>query len=155
MAPSNAPTVDELDLFSAALDEFLRATRSARGRLAASDEAGGELSLSQYHLLAPLSRCETRLTLGELADQAGVAPPTASRVVGAMVPAGLVARERATDDRRRVDLRITDDGRRRVERKHARITQRRAQVFASLTDGERREATRRLASLADAMDELR
>lgn len=156
MAPRRTPTtVDELDLFTAALDEFLRATRRAKGRLSVSDEAGGELSLSQYHLLDPLERCDGGLTLGDLADRAGVAAPTASRMIDGMVRDALVARERATDDRRRVDLRITADGRRRVESKRARITQRRAQVFASLTEAERREAPRILASLADAMDELR
>jgi len=140
----------ELDAFSSALLEFLRATRRMRGRI--GDE--GELSLSQYHLLEPLIDGE-RLATCELALAAGVSAPTATRMLSGLAREGLVERVPCTADRRVVHVVLTDDGRTRALAKRARGEARRAEIFASLSAGERREAARLLERLAAAVEGLR
>jgi DNA-binding MarR family transcriptional regulator len=140
----------ELDAFSSALLEFLRATRRMRGRI--GDE--GELSLSQYHLLEPLLDDE-RLATCELALAAGVSAPTATRMLSGLAREGLVERVPCVEDRRVVHVALTDDGRTRVLAKRARGEARRAEIFASLSEGERREAARLLERLAAAVEGLR
>jgi MarR family transcriptional regulator, organic hydroperoxide resistance regulator len=143
------PTTEQ-DAFSTALLEFLRATRRVRGRLGDSDE----LSLSQYHLLEPLIEGE-RLAICELALAAGVSAPTATRMLTGLERAGLVERVPCDADRRVVHVVLTDEGRDRVLAARARGEQRRAEIFASLSAGERREAVRLLERLAEAVDGLR
>ena len=152
----NAPTTPARDLdveaFNDALDEFMQAARRARGR--AEAQARDELSLSQYHHLDPLERADQPLAVGEVALQAGVAPPTATRMLDALERSGHVVRERQDGDRRLVHVRITPAGRRAVKAKRARIAERRAEVFASLAPAERKQAARVLSSLAAAVEEL-
>jgi DNA-binding MarR family transcriptional regulator len=142
-------TTTEQEAFSAALLDFLRATRRMRGRF--GDE--GELSLSQYHLLEPLIDDE-RLATCELALAAGVSAPTATRMLSGLEREGLVARVPCTADRRVVHVGLTDEGRARVLAKRARGEARRAEIFASLSAGERREAARLLDRLAAAVEAL-
>ena len=143
------PTAEQ-DAFSTALLDFLRATRRVRGRLGDSEE----LSLSQYHLLEPLIEGE-RLAICELALAAGVSAPTATRMLTGLERAGLVQRVPCDADRRVVHVVLTDEGRDRVLAARARGEQRRAEIFASLSAGERREAARLLERLAEAVDGLR
>jgi DNA-binding MarR family transcriptional regulator len=144
------PSTTEQEAFSSALLEFLRATRRMRGRI--GDE--GELSLSQYHLLEPLIDDE-RLATCELALAAEVSAPTATRMLTGLEREGLVARASCSTDRRVVHVALTDDGRARVLAKRARGEARRAEIFASLSPGERREAARLLERLAAAVEGLR
>ncbi len=146
-----ATTASDLAEFSTALDDLLRAMRSARGRLGAD----AELTLSQLHLLEPLVEAGTPLAIGELAEAAGVSAPTATRMLAGLEQAGLVARRRDDADRRCVHVRLTGDGRERVERKRERVAGRRGELFEALSAGERREAARLLSSLAAAIEELR
>ena len=143
-------TTTEQEAFSAALLDFLRATRRMRGRF--GDE--GELSLSQYHLLEPLID-DARFATCELAMAAGVSAPTATRMLAGLEREGLVARAPCTADRRVVHVALTDEGRARVLAKRARGEALRAEIFASLSAGERREAARLLARLAAAVEGLR
>jgi DNA-binding MarR family transcriptional regulator len=137
--------------FSAALDDFMRATRRAKGRLGAD----AELSLSQYHLLEPLLDSAEPMGVRALAGAAAVSPPTVTRMLVGLVREGLVERASSVADRRVVHVALTDFGRDRVLRKRAGIEARRRQIFESLTAGERREAARLLARLAAAIEELR
>ena len=140
----------EQDAFSTALLDFLRATRRTRGRLGGGDA----LSLSQYHLLEPLVDGE-RLATCELALAAGVSAPTATRMLTGLEREGLIERVPCEADRRVVHVNLTDDGRDRVLAARARGEAHRAEIFASLSAGERRQAARLLARLADAVEGLR
>ena len=55
-------------------------------------------------------------TLGELAAEEQVQPPSMTRIVGALVAAGLVSREADPTDRRSVRVRITPEGERALQR---------------------------------------
>jgi DNA-binding MarR family transcriptional regulator len=75
-------------------------------------------------------------TLGELARKEGVAAPTTSRIVEALVQDGLVARESRPGDRRVVELTATALGRRLMEQGRARRILRLAAELRRLGKGE-------------------
>ena len=62
------------------------------------------------------------LSLAELAAEEGISPPALSGYVDRLERAGLLVRERSTVDRRRVGLRLTDDGVKLMRRIRARRT---------------------------------
>jgi DNA-binding MarR family transcriptional regulator len=62
------------------------------------------------------------LSLAELAAEEGISPPALSGYVDRLERAGLVERVRSTEDRRRVGLRLTDDGVKLMRRIRARRT---------------------------------
>lgn len=62
------------------------------------------------------------LSLAELAAEEGISPPAMSGHVDRLERAGLLERERSTDDRRRVGLRLTEEGERLMRRVRARRT---------------------------------
>jgi DNA-binding MarR family transcriptional regulator len=62
------------------------------------------------------------LSLAELAAEEGISPPAMSGHVDRLERAGLLERIRSGDDRRRVGLRLTDDGQRLLRRVRARRT---------------------------------
>jgi len=62
------------------------------------------------------------LSLAELAAEEGISPPALSGHTDRLERAGLIERVRSTDDRRRVGLRLTDEGERLLRRIRARRT---------------------------------
>jgi DNA-binding MarR family transcriptional regulator len=62
------------------------------------------------------------LSLAELAAEEGISPPAMSGHVDRLERAGLLERVRSTDDRRRIGLRLTDEGARLLRRVRARRT---------------------------------
>jgi DNA-binding MarR family transcriptional regulator len=150
VASTPTPTDAETAAFAAAIDDFARAWRRARVRLR-SDEG---LSVAQYHLLEPLVDAPAPMSVGELASHAGVTPPTATRMLDALVRDALCERTRAADDRRCVKVTLTEDGRRAAEQRRAQTADRRTRIYDSLTPHERRDAARLLQRLAAAIEEL-
>jgi MarR family transcriptional regulator, organic hydroperoxide resistance regulator len=144
------PSAAETAAFDAAWDEFFGAIRRARSRFVR--EAGG-LTLPQYHLLTALAERSPR-TVGELAEHAAIAPPTATRMLDGLERAGMVERRQSAADRRAVEIELTSEGKRVVGRKRARIAAKRRALFESLAPGEREQAERLLLRLGDLIDEL-
>src|SRR5215211_7230813 len=62
------------------------------------------------------------LSLAELAAEEGISPPALSGHVDRLERAGLIERVRASEDRRRVGLRLTDEGSRLLRRVRVRRT---------------------------------
>jgi DNA-binding MarR family transcriptional regulator len=62
------------------------------------------------------------LSLAELAAEEGISPPALSGYVDRLERAGLLERVRSTEDRRRVGLRLTDEGAKVMRRIRARRT---------------------------------
>jgi DNA-binding MarR family transcriptional regulator len=62
------------------------------------------------------------LSLAELAAEEGISAPAMSGHVDRLERAGFLVRERSSDDRRRVGLRLTDEGERLMRRVRARRT---------------------------------
>ena len=126
------------DEFTQAWEGFFRATRRARGRATGPLE-GSPLSLAQYQLLDAL-RPAGRLPVSELAASAGVAPPTATRMLDALARGGIVERTPCEDDRRVVNVTLTDAGREAVEAAAEHVAAGRARVRDQLTAAEREQA---------------
>ena len=139
------------DEFTEAWETFFRATRRARGRSAGPLE-GTRLSLAQYQLLEAL-RAAPRLPVSELAASAGVAPPTATRMLDALVRDGLAERTPCSDDRRVVHIGLTDVGRGAVAEAAERVAANRARVRDQLTPAEQEEAATLLRRLAAIVEE--
>jgi len=62
------------------------------------------------------------LSLAELAAEEGISSPAMCGHVDRLEKAGLIERTRSSDDRRRIGLRLTDDGARLLRRVRARRT---------------------------------
>jgi DNA-binding MarR family transcriptional regulator len=62
------------------------------------------------------------LSLAELAAEEGISPPAMSGHVDRLERAGFIERVRSSDDRRRVGLRLTDDGQKLMRNVRARRT---------------------------------
>ena len=155
MEPAGTPEISERiepehPELIAAWSEFFASVRRARGRAARNE---GELSLPQYHLLEALSslpqpRC------GELAEAAGVAASTASRMLDTLVREGLVERCEAPGDRRAVQIALTERGAGELTRKRAEVEAKLTRMFGSLSAAEREGAERLLLRLTVLIDEL-
>ena len=154
--PAVTSTTDaELQAFADAFGEFMRATRRARGRVADEPAGEGDLTLSQFQLLDALLDAAGPLTVRDVAVSAGVASPTATRMLTGLERDGLISRQRpVAGDQRCVLIHLTDEGRTRVEAKRERVATWRRDLFDSLMPSERRQAARLLDQLAAAVDDL-
>ena len=139
------------DEFAAAWETFFRAVRRAKGRASAQPPEHG-VSLAQYYLLAPLSGAGAQ-TVGALAEAAGVAPPTATRMLDGLDRDGLVTRTPSATDRRCVTVDLTSAGREALERTEAAVAAGRARIADSLSDAEREQAAALLRRLAVVVEE--
>lgn len=108
---------------SEALEEFGRSFKAANGALrrlrGRETHRAGELSYAQYSLLFAL-RDRAPRSLRELALTADVSPATAAEMLDALAAAGLVERNRSTDDKRVVLTALTDHGHAVIEKRRAR-----------------------------------
>jgi DNA-binding MarR family transcriptional regulator len=136
--------------FEEAWAEFFGAMRRLKGRRAQEE---GELSLSQQFLLVALAD-EPQMSVGELALAAGVAPPTATRMLDGLERDGIVVRAPSDEDRRKVQVELTEEGLKLVRRKKRQISARRKAVYDSLSPDEREQAVHLLHRFAQLLEEL-
>lgn len=94
-----------------------------------------------------LVRTRPGLSLRELAEAEGISAPSLSGHVDRLEAAGLLRRVRSSDDRRRVGLELTPDGRAILKRVRARRTTWLAERLARLPDEEREKVERALPAL--------
>ena len=149
---TTTPETGDADLaaFEEAWGEFFAAMRRIKGRVVQEE---GELSLSQQFLLVALSECPS-MSVGELALAAGVAAPTATRMLDGLERDGIVVREPSAEDRRKVSVALTEEGLRLVRKKKRRISARRKSVYDSLSPSEREQAVHLLHRFADLLEDL-
>lgn len=136
--------------FEAAWDRLSLAVRRARGKVADGRQG---LSVPQYLLVQGL-RGGRSMAVGRAAEAAGVAGPTATRMLDGLERAGLVVRRHSPRDRRVVEVQLTTEGERLVAEKRRALRRVRREAFASLTPQERACAPALLAKIAAAMDRL-
>ncbi len=138
------------DQFTAAWETFFRTTRRLRSRAGKQDLEG--LSLAQYQLLESLLAAD-ELTVGVLAEAAGVAAPTATRMLDCLERDGHVTRRHSESDRRSVLISVTPSGREAVDAAHERVNAWRRRVFEALEPDEREQAAALLTRLSQVMEE--
>jgi DNA-binding MarR family transcriptional regulator len=131
------------------IEDFFRAAQRARGR--ASQAHADGLSLSQYHVMAPLADAPQGVTA--LAIAAGVAAPTATRTLDALVRDGLVTRTQSEDDRRCVSVSLTPEGRRALTQTSRVVADARGRIADTLAPDEQAQAAAILDRLATAIEE--
>ena len=148
--PNSQPDdLPEVERFAEAWDAFVLAIRRAQARGQSADD----LTLAQYYLLRPLEN-ERGVALSRLAECAGIAPPTATRIIDGLEKGGLVRRERSQSDRRAVLVSLTPAGRRRVTGKRSELADRRRRLYENLEPEERRHSERLLRHLAELIGQL-
>lgn len=143
MQPDNARDFNE------AWEAFVLAIRRSQARAQPAEE----LALSQYFLLKPLEGGRA-VPLCDLADSAGIAGPTATRVIDGLERGGDVRRQRSTEDRRTVLVSLTARGRRRLAKKRRQLENRRAHLYEQLDPDEREQSERLLRHLAELVGQL-
>jgi DNA-binding MarR family transcriptional regulator len=92
-------------------------------------------------------RTRPGLSLRELAEEEGISAPSLSGHIDRLETAGLLRRVRSTDDRRRVGLELTPDGRAMLKRVRARRTTWLADRLDRLSDDERERVEQALPAL--------
>lgn len=137
--------------FLDAFDSFVQSVRRARG--ASSYERGQSLTLSQYGLLQPLANSDGA-RVRELAEQAGIAPSTATRILDALERRGVVDRRPSSGDRRGVRITLTPAGRRLLSGEDEWRRARERDFYAQLPADERRLAPDLLRRLARLISDL-
>lgn len=139
------------DEFDAAWEQFAAAVRRARSR--AEDRPDATLTPAQFRLLAALEDAPS-LSVGELAREAGVSSPTATRMIDGLEQCGIVKRAPVPEDRRRTAVRPTAKGRKALAEMRERVDAARERIYAHLSAEERAQAERLLVRLAEAIEQL-
>ena len=93
------------------------------------------------------------LSLAELAAEEGISPPAMCGHVDRLERSGLIERVRSSEDRRRVGLRLTDEGARLLRRVRARRTTWLAGRLAALEPAELEAVEAALTPLARLLEE--
>ena len=138
------------DQLAAAWEGFFRTTRRLRSRAGRQSIEG--LSLPLYHLLVAL-RDVAELPVGARAVAAGVAPPTATRMLDCLERDGYVARRHSETDRRSVLVSLTPSGRVALQAAHQQVSAWRRRVFERLEPAEREQAAALLNRLSQVLEE--
>jgi DNA-binding MarR family transcriptional regulator len=124
--------------------------RLARGLRKETEQLG--VTARQVTLLWLVKR-SPGLSLAELAAEEGISPPALSGYVDRLERAGLLERVRSSEDRRRVGLRLTDDGAQLLRRVRARRTTWLAERMRSLEPGQLEAIEAALPSLQRILGE--
>ena len=131
--------------------------RVAIGRLARrlrSTASAGSLTPTQVSVLFTVVR-QGPLALSDLGELESLHPTMLSRVVGALVDAGLLVRSADSADRRAAAVSATAAGRRLRQRIHAERNAALGRAFAQLDPATREAVTAALAGLEDLAELLR
>lgn len=134
-------TLDPLELANGLRPLLLQLNRHLRRELAGLGITAGQAAL--LHVI----RSSPGIGVRALAEHEGVSAPAMSGYIDRLEGAGLVARVRSEDDRRRVGLRVTGEGVRVLRSARSRRTAWLAQRLRRLTDSER-------AAIAAALEPL-
>jgi DNA-binding MarR family transcriptional regulator len=118
-----------------------------------TDGRGGVASAHQAHILAQLDRTDPTMVT-ELAASMGVTPSTMSLNLKRLREAGLVACERDPDDRRVMNVCLTEEGERARSALRPLDVDRVDALLRFLRPDDRRRALEGLAVLAEAADAL-
>jgi len=146
------PTVSQAARTDAGLAAELRlSVMRLRRRLANERHPDNELSLGAMAVLGCLYR-HGELSVGELASQERVQPPSMTRTVNCLEDGGYVARRPHDTDRRQVVVVLSDLGRETVLADRARRDAWLARKLADLT-AEERAVLRRAAPILDRLSQ--
>jgi DNA-binding MarR family transcriptional regulator len=113
--------------------------------------SSGALTVTQWAVLMHL-REGLALNAADLCNQLRHDSGALTRVIDQLEARGLVARERSREDRRAVELRLTDAGREAVEFQIPRVVESLNEVLTDFSKAEVAELLRLLVKLVAALD---
>ena len=138
-SPTAAPIAAPPEDLAAEASELRMATFRLARRLRA-ERAIDAMSDGQFAVLAAIKIYGAH-TLGELAERERVSPPSMNRTVNCLEESGYLARTPDADDRRKVNLSLTDAGREVVDETVRRRDAWLEEALAALTPQQRRVLT--------------
>ena len=136
-----------------ALSALARVLHACRVAGVADPATGRRVTDKQLRTLRELDPADP-VMVTELAEYLGVTVSTMSLNLGRLEAGGLVRRVRDPEDRRVMNVLLTPEGQRLVERAQALEPARIADVLGALLPEERRRALDGLALLAEAADRV-
>lgn len=128
LAPQNAPPAQVLLELLGAVRMFSRAVEELVESKVQREIAGDRLSRSQWKLLEIFALSDVR-SVTDLATYQGVSTAAASKAADRLVRLGLLTREEDMEDRRHIQLRLSQEGQRLTREYLDAIQQRMAKVF--------------------------
>lgn len=142
-----ADTAQEVDFVSAFRDAWRRVQRQSEKRLASVG-----LTLTELRILKSLS-LNGPSPMVRFADDFFLTPPSVTGVIDRLESEGLVERERGSQDRRVVKVRITPEGQERLEAGLKINSQFVSHALKSLSSAEAKRLVELLAKLAESAEE--
>ena len=137
------------------LEPLLKASRTINAVIIRSLAAvDANISVPQLRVMVILSHHE-RASLSEVATDLAVDPSSASRTCDQLVKRGLVEREAADSDRRRLSLRLSPTGRRLLQRVMSRRADLLAEIVAAMSEPDQQALVAAMDAFNVASDGLR
>lgn len=131
---------------------MLGAERRLRGR---DQHRKGEGVLTSAHVRALFALSgHAEATAGQIAESARLSPGAVTGMLDELEEAGIVTRVRCADDRRRVLVHLTDEGRKVLGEKRRRWTKRWEEVMAEVPERDIEAAAGVMRRIAGMLDEL-
>jgi DNA-binding MarR family transcriptional regulator len=145
-------TADQADIVDEILDQLGPVIARQRQALV---QAGCYRQISSTHLhVAYMLASRGPSNMSRLADQLDVSLPNLTGIVERMVERGLVERTRPVDDRRTVEVRITDAGRKVLDEIDTVKRQEIANIIGRLTPQQQGRALRAFTDMRVATEQL-
>jgi DNA-binding MarR family transcriptional regulator len=141
-------TMDRTDVSLIALRRILRATDSY-GRDLARDAGLTAVQLRVLQIVAEKGKCHP----SEVASRMSVSQATISVIIKKLESWGLLARDQSEDDRRQIDLTLTEDGKARLSAAPDALQQRYVKKFEALPEWEQSMIVSVLQRVAGMLDE--
>ena len=133
---------ETMELFRQVILPLWHITRAQIHDLATSEYG---ITSSQFHTIRRISQGDA--SVSALADCMHVSRPNVSRAVDELVQNGLVNRTRDPNDRRNVQLSLTDEGEKKIKDLHKKYGELLADQFSILNDEELRILSSALKSI--------
>ena len=149
----------EIDTQSMRLMEQMRLVAHTLGQIGETSVDAAGLSYAKYRLLMGLlfsEQAEGRpeLNPSEISERQGTSRNTISALIRDLEEEGLIARTLDPDDRRRFNIRLTENGRFLVREHASRHLHIINQCFSSLTGDEQGQLSELLAKIGESAEEL-
>ena len=135
-------------------DRFARALLAVArglGRIARERARSGDVTPQQAETLQLIAE-RGALSTSTLATLLGIDPSTASRNLSGLERAGLIARQKGSDDGRQTDVRLTPRGKRAAEQAQTKATTAYSALVEKLPRADRAKVLEALDVLAKALE---
>ncbi|HKZ15519.1 MAG TPA: MarR family transcriptional regulator [Solirubrobacterales bacterium] len=152
---SAAPTDGRAEALAAVREEF-GCLQGAERRLRGRDQhrkTDGDLTVAQVRALFALD-ARKAATAGEIAEAARLSPASVTGMLDELERDGIVTRVRSDDDRRRVLVTLTDEGRTVLAKRRRRWLKRWDEALGDVSERDLETAAEVMRRIGGVLDEL-